>query len=247
MPCNTTVLPTHFTAVVEITRCPWIVIASAPPLQKALTTAWMSCWCTTRRSGSMPFAATLDGASSRVTVTAGPVTGVRPTRRACLPSSGARADWSLPASREPVHLLAQRTQLAGQFGVVSRLGLHQADQIGIPGRSQISALCVHRADDDHQSSERAYRRGERTSQRPPISIPASMGVASMSQDRNNRTPGVGDRRFGQVWSLDRAGIRHASSRHRSRGESLTTLPTSTARRTWCPSREPESPPRRNRS
>ena len=72
-PCSTTVLPTHLTPVVEMTRWPWMVIASAPPDHRALTTAWMSCWCTTSRSGSTPSAATDAGASSRVTVTAGPV------------------------------------------------------------------------------------------------------------------------------------------------------------------------------
>jgi hypothetical protein len=42
----------------------------------------------------MPFAATLDGASSSVTVTPGPETGVRPTRRVARPSSGPRSDSS---------------------------------------------------------------------------------------------------------------------------------------------------------
>ena len=74
MPCSTTVLPTHLTPVVETTRWPWMVIASAPPIHSALTTAWMSCWWTSSRSGSMPSPAKLAGASSRVTVTAGPVT-----------------------------------------------------------------------------------------------------------------------------------------------------------------------------
>ena len=40
-------LPTHLMPVVLITRCFCRVIASAPPLHSALTTAWMSCWCTT--------------------------------------------------------------------------------------------------------------------------------------------------------------------------------------------------------
>ena len=101
MPCSTTVLPTHFTAVVEITRCPWIVIASAPPLQKALTTAWISCWCTTRRSGSMPFAATLDGASSRVTGDRRTGDRCQADAAACLLSSGVRSDCSLPRAASP--------------------------------------------------------------------------------------------------------------------------------------------------
>ena len=54
----------------------------------------------------MPFAATLDGASSRVTVTAGPVTAVRPTRRACLASSGATVRLLVAARSEPVDFLA---------------------------------------------------------------------------------------------------------------------------------------------
>ena len=38
--------------VVLTTRWPWIVTACAPPFHIALTTAWMSCWCTIRRLGS---------------------------------------------------------------------------------------------------------------------------------------------------------------------------------------------------
>ena len=37
--------------VVLTTRWPWMVTACAPPFHIALTTAWMSCWCTSRRLG----------------------------------------------------------------------------------------------------------------------------------------------------------------------------------------------------
>ena len=53
------------------------------------------------------------------------------------------------ASGEPVDFLTQRGDLASQFAVMARLGLYQADQISIPSRSQISALRVQRASDDH--------------------------------------------------------------------------------------------------
>src|SRR3954453_2527499 len=77
-PCSTTVLPTHLIPVVAITRSPWIVIASAPPAHSALTTAWMSCWWTSSSLTSSPAAwSASSGASSRVIVTPGPVTGFR--------------------------------------------------------------------------------------------------------------------------------------------------------------------------
>src|SRR6266581_2819490 len=50
-PLSSRVFPTHRTALVEITRTPMMDIASAPPAHSALTTAWTSCWCTTRSSG----------------------------------------------------------------------------------------------------------------------------------------------------------------------------------------------------
>ena len=68
--------------VVLTTRWPWIVTASAPPFHIALTTAWMSCWWTSRRLGlstvsgvswSVPW-----GASDSVIVRPGPSTGSSP-------------------------------------------------------------------------------------------------------------------------------------------------------------------------
>ncbi len=60
--------------VVVTTRCPWTVTAVAPPFHMALTTAWMSCWWTTRRFRSWVVELmTSSGASDRVTVTPGPV------------------------------------------------------------------------------------------------------------------------------------------------------------------------------
>ena len=108
-----------------------------------------------------------------------------------LPAKFGRAVRSVvAASSEPVDFLAQRRQLMSQVSVVTRLRLYEADQIGIPGWSQIGTLCVHRADDDHQSGERTHRGGERTSKRSAISIPAPMGVASSSQNRDKRAPRV---------------------------------------------------------
>ena len=66
-------------AVVDTTRWPWIVIASAPPAHSALATASMSCWCTTRLLTSSPATEswTASGASVSVIVTPGPAPGRR--------------------------------------------------------------------------------------------------------------------------------------------------------------------------
>src|SRR4051794_22043072 len=65
--------------VVLTTRWPWMVIARAPPFHMALTTAWMSCWCTIRSLGSIvELAVTSAEASERVTVTPGPLSATRP-------------------------------------------------------------------------------------------------------------------------------------------------------------------------
>ena len=65
--------------VVLTTRWPWMVTASAPPFHIALTTAWMSCWWTSRRFGlSGELAVVSCGASESVTVTPGPTIGLRP-------------------------------------------------------------------------------------------------------------------------------------------------------------------------
>src|SRR6478609_7915128 len=63
--------------VVLTTRWFCSVIASAPPLHSALTTAWMSCWCTTSWSAvTSPLSTARSisslGASLSTTVTAGP-------------------------------------------------------------------------------------------------------------------------------------------------------------------------------
>ena len=54
-----------------------MVIASAPPCHIAFTTAWMSCWWTISSSSGTPAGFTDSGASDKVTVTAGPATGVK--------------------------------------------------------------------------------------------------------------------------------------------------------------------------
>ena len=82
-----------------MTRLPWIVTASAPPVHIALTTAWMSCWCTTSRLMSrVEELMTSAGASESVIVTPGPATGVNP--------AGARS--SSTRSLEPAYLVSRR-------------------------------------------------------------------------------------------------------------------------------------------
>ncbi len=79
MPWSCTELPSHLMPVVVMIRWPWTVTASAPPFHIALTTAWMSCWCTTRRLRFwLVELMTSSGASESVTVTPGPDRGVSP-------------------------------------------------------------------------------------------------------------------------------------------------------------------------
>jgi hypothetical protein len=60
---------------------------------------------------------------------------------------------------------------------------------------------MHRADDDHQSRECAYRCRDRASQWPAISIPASLRIPGSAEDRDNCAPGIGGRAIRQVWSF----------------------------------------------
>ena len=130
-------LPTHLMPVVEMTRWPWMVMASAPPDHRALTTAWMSCWWTTSRSASTPFAATEDGASSRVTETVGPVTAVSPAAASAalqlLRQVGAGA--GVLRVGEGVDLGAQVGDLPGELGVLPRLVGDEAHQVGVAARA----------------------------------------------------------------------------------------------------------------
>src|SRR6476469_2855660 len=59
-----------------MTRWSWIIIASAPEVHSALTTAWTSCWCTTMSSAVKPSGreSAVRFASSSVTSSAGPRT-----------------------------------------------------------------------------------------------------------------------------------------------------------------------------
>src|SRR6478736_4460702 len=70
------VLPTQRTALVEMTRWSWIIIASAPEVHRALTTACTSCWCTTMSSAVKPSGkeSAVRFASLRVTSRAAPRT-----------------------------------------------------------------------------------------------------------------------------------------------------------------------------
>ena len=79
--------PTQRTALVLITRWSMICTASAPPAHSALTTAWRSCWWTTRSSGLASSGRTRSpdrGASSSVTRRPGP-------RTALVPATSSRA------------------------------------------------------------------------------------------------------------------------------------------------------------
>ena len=94
--CRITVGPAHLMPVVVMIRWSMIEIASAPPSQSALTTAWMSCWWTTSVSpggspSSAAWSSTSCGASCRVTVTPGPETGRSPEG----PRSSSTRRWSL--------------------------------------------------------------------------------------------------------------------------------------------------------
>jgi hypothetical protein len=60
---------------------------------------------------------------------------------------------------------------------------------------------MHRADDDHQPRECAYRCRDRASQWPPISIPASLCIPGSAEDRDNSAPSIGSRAIRQVWSF----------------------------------------------
>ena len=65
--------------VVVMTRWPCTVTASAPPAHIALSTAWMSCWCTTIGLTSPSVdAISSSGASASTTVTPAPSTASRP-------------------------------------------------------------------------------------------------------------------------------------------------------------------------
>ena len=90
-------LPTQRTALVEITRWSWIIIASAPPRHIALTTACTSCWWMTRSSAvnSPPKLSTERVESVMVTVREGPVAPCMPAAR-----SRVAARWVIARSRE---------------------------------------------------------------------------------------------------------------------------------------------------
>ncbi|CAM5587854.1 hypothetical protein STANM309S_00450 [Streptomyces tanashiensis] len=99
-------LPTQRTALVEMSRWSMTRMPSAPPCQRALTTAWRSCWWMTRSlacgSGYPGAAWAFGGASSRVTVRPGPETSVVPAFAASASSfsSSARVEPSSRAARE---------------------------------------------------------------------------------------------------------------------------------------------------
>ena len=186
MPCSTTVLPTHLMPVVAITRWPWMVIASAPPRHSSLATAWMSCWWTTSRSWSTPSPVTDSGASSRVTVTDGPVTGVSPTWTDFSASSAARSvpPASLCAAASVSTSDAQPGDLGRQGRVAAGLGLHQADQIGVPARPQVDATRVGGADHHQQTGDHQDRRRRQPTRPGALAVATSLRRSGADQGRD---------------------------------------------------------------
>ncbi len=140
-PCRCRVVPTQRTALVETTRWSISIIDSAPLAHSALTTAWTSCWCTTTSFGPKPSGiGRSDGASSRVTRTAGPAHRLQLGGAGELGGGGLQVAGGAVADlgRQLVDLGAQ----GGHVGVagVEAVGLlaHQPGQVGVE-RAQVGA------------------------------------------------------------------------------------------------------------
>ena len=137
-------LPTHLIPVVLITRCFCSVIASAPPLHSALTTAWMSCWCTTSWSAvTSPFSTARSisslGASLSTTVIGRAVHLLEPG------GAAQRVDLALQvADLRVVDVLPERVDVAGEradllLQVVGALPLlaHDGVEVGHAGGTEV--------------------------------------------------------------------------------------------------------------
>ena len=216
-PCSITALPSHLMPVVVITRCPWIVIASAPPFHIALATAWMSCWWTTSRLRlRLVELMTSSGASESVIVRPGP-------ERACSPAGSSRL---LDPPPQPADLAVadpdgQLVDVAGQLGdpLLQRLVLpvllgHEAREVGVAARAQVGATAVGRARREQRpAGERHQRRAEPPAaqrRRPPPSSPrrsrpapaaASAGTARASPSPPGPPRGRGSRGTARSWRL----------------------------------------------
>lgn len=98
-------LPTQRTALVEMTRWSMSIIASAPEAQRALTTAWTSCWCTTMSSTVKPLGIWSPRSLESLSETSipGPTTGVRPAPGARASARLVRSSTAaLPLAASPV-------------------------------------------------------------------------------------------------------------------------------------------------
>ena len=163
----------HLIPVVLTTRWPWIVIACAPPCHIALTTAWMSCWCTSRSLGSTDeLEVTSAEASESVTVTPGPTCGSRPagpriaaalrlTARTCLLPTE-------PLSREICWFRSDTFALSPSTprGVVA----HHRGEVGEPSGAQVGPLAAVGADTNSA----------------PLSTPTSGVATRQTRDRRGR-------------------------------------------------------------
>ena len=156
----------------------------------ALTTAWMSCWCTTSRLGSMSSVPGWSrGASSRVTTSPGPLELVEPGRRRRSGRAGAsaRRSWS------PLHLLARARRLglgaprtvAPQILDLAALLAHQPDQVGVPAAAQVGAAGVDHRRRRQQAGAHAHDRDrEPPAERPTRASTTRRGMPSASARRS---------------------------------------------------------------
>ena len=157
--------------VVLTTRWPWMVTAVAPPFHIALTTAWMSCWCTSRKFGLSTVSGVswpvLWGASESVTVTPGPVPGEQSGRiLQPLGLAGERLDLAVvDRAAELVDLVVEVGRPAGLRPVdPGRVVLHHRGQVGEAARPQVGALA---AVGTHHEQRPAEQTDQRVCATPP--------------------------------------------------------------------------------
>ena len=86
----------------------------------------------------------------------------------------------------------------GLLGVVTGLGLDEADQIRISSRPQVRTLGVCGADHNHHSSRGTHGRRDRTRHPASVAIAPSLGITCPTQDGDDRAPGIGSSTSRQV-------------------------------------------------
>ena len=150
--------------VVVITRWPSIVTAVAPPAHIALTTAWMSCWCTTRRLGfrSLSTACSISssGASEQGDRDPGALArlqarGIPELFDLVLEASDA---FVVDLSGEAVDLLLEVGDPLLQLVVVVGLGVDQGGEVGVAAGAQVGALAVVGADREQRAAQEHHER-----------------------------------------------------------------------------------------